>query len=102
MPGFGAAAPWFETVLAVLAVWRVAHLLARERGPWDLVSRLHAALAGRPLGELLACPHCLGFWLALLPAAWLAPDWPRGVLLWLGIAGGASIIEWLLPHGGTT
>lgn len=100
MNGFGAPAPWFETVLAVLAVWRVAHLLARERGPWDLVSRLHAALAGRPLGELLACPHCLAVWLALLPAAWLAPGWPHGVLLWLAIAGGASVIELLLPHGG--
>jgi Protein of unknown function (DUF1360) len=100
MNGFGAAAPWFETVLAVLAVWRVAHLLARERGPWDLVSRLHAALAGRPLGALLACPHCVAVWLAVLPAAWLAPGWPHGVLLWLAIAGGASLIELLLPPGG--
>lgn len=100
MPGFGAPALWFETVLAVLAVWRVAHLLARERGPWDLVSRLHVALAGRALGGLLACPHCVALWLALLPAAWLAPGWPHGVLLWLGIAGGASVIERLLPDGG--
>lgn len=100
MNGFGAPVPWFETVLAVLAVWRVAHLLARERGPWDLVSRLHATLAGRPLGELLACPHCVAVWLALLPAAWLAPGWPHGVLLWLAIAGGASVIELMLPHGG--
>lgn len=99
MSGFGPQAPWLEAVLAVLAVWRLAHLLARERGPWDLVSRLHAALAGRTLGNLLACPHCLGLWLAVVPAAWLAPGWSSGVLLWLGISGGASALELALTKG---
>jgi alkylhydroperoxidase family enzyme len=100
MPGFGPQPPWFESVLAVLAVWRVAHLLALERGPWDAVSRLHAALAGRALGELLACPHCLAMWLALAPAAWLAPGWGEGLLLWLAIAGGASALERALNKPG--
>jgi Protein of unknown function (DUF1360) len=100
MPGFGLQPPWFEAVLAVLAVWRVAHLLARERGPWDGVSRLHAALVGRSLGELLACPHCVALWLALAPAAWLAPDCGTGLLLWLAIAGGASALELFLTPGG--
>lgn len=99
MPGFGLQAPWFEAVLAVLAVWRVAHLLARERGPWDLVSRLHAALAGRALGDLLACPHCMAMWLAAVPAVWLAPGWGEGLLLWLAVAGGASALELALTRG---
>lgn len=99
MPGFGLQPPWFEVVLSVLAVWRVAHLLARERGPWDLVSRLHAALAGRVLGELLACPHCLALWLAIAPAVWLAPGWGVGLLLWLAVAGGASALELALNRG---
>jgi Protein of unknown function (DUF1360) len=94
------AAPWFETLLSVLAVWRVAHLLALERGPFDLFSRLHVALqrpGGRGLAALLACPYCLGLWLAALPAAWLG--WrdglalPTALLLWLGIAGGAALLE---------
>ena len=99
MPGFGLQAPWFEAVLSVLAVWRVAHLLARERGPWDLISRLHAALAGQTLGELLACPHCLAMWLAIVPAVWLAPAWGEGLLLWLAVAGGASALELALTRG---
>lgn len=95
-----APAPWFETLLAVLAVWRLAHGLALERGPFDLVARLHAALqrpGWRGLAELLACPYCLGFWLAALPAGWIAARGELGlataVLLWLGIAGGAALLE---------
>ena len=93
----GGAAPWFETALSVLAVWRLAHLLARERGPFDLVSRLHAWLAGRPGASLLGCPYCLSLWLAAIPAGWLAHDVVGFVLLWLGISGGACVIERLLP-----
>lgn len=82
-----------ELMLAVLAVWRLAHLLAHERGPWDVVSKLHARAAGTPLAALLACPYCLGLWLALLPAVWWAGDVPHGLLLWWGIGGGAALIE---------
>jgi hypothetical protein len=94
-PVFGPEPPWFETVLAVLAVWRLARLVARERGPFDLVSRLHVAAAGTPLAHGLACVHCLGLWLAVLPAAALAPGWAQGLLLWLAVAGGASVLELL-------
>lgn len=102
MSGFGPQPPWFEAVLAVLAVWRIARLLALERGPWDLVSRLHGALAGQRLGELLACPHCVAMWLAAAPAAWLAPGWATGLLLWLAISGGASALELALTNRGET
>ena len=91
--GFGPEPPWFETVLSVLAVWRLARLVARERGPFDLVSRLHAAAAGTALADGLACVHCLAVWLALLPAALLAPGWAGGLLLWLAVSGGASAVE---------
>lgn len=91
--GFGSEPPWFEAVLSVLAVWRLARLVARERGPFDLVSRLHVAAAGAPLADGLACVHCLGVWLAVLPAALLATGWAGGLLLWLAVAGGASAME---------
>ncbi len=90
---FGPEPPWFEAVLSVLAVWRLARLVARERGPFDLVSRLHVAAASTWLADGLACVHCLAIWLAVLPAAMLAPGWAAGLLLWLAVAGGASVIE---------
>jgi hypothetical protein len=99
-PGCGARPPVFETALAVLAVWRVAHLLARERGPWDLVSRLHVRAAAWGLGELLACPYCLSLWLAPVPAFALAAGWGSGVLLWLAISGGACVLERALYRDG--
>ena len=40
----GDAAFWARLVLAVLATWRLTHLLAREDGPADLVVRLRARL----------------------------------------------------------
>jgi hypothetical protein len=102
----GVRPPVFETALAILAVWRVAQLVARERGPWDVCSRLHAWAWQRGLGDALACPHCVALWLASLPAVLLAADGRTGVLLWLAIAGGASVLEralpaWPAPHAST-
>ncbi len=91
--GFGSEPPWFEAVLSVLAVWRLARLVARERGPFEKLQLLNQGAAGAPLADGLACVHCLGVWLAVLPAALLAPGWVAGLLLWLAVAGGASAIE---------
>jgi hypothetical protein len=77
-----------ELLVAVLATWRVAHLLAREDGPFGLVAGLrHRA------GRLLACPYCLSLWLALPLAAFFADAWTTGLLLWFAISGGAVLLE---------
>ncbi len=96
-PLFPAGVPLGEAALAVLATWRVAHALARERGPFDAFSRLHVAAGRVGLARALACPLCLGLWLSGVPAAVLAPGWGAGVLLWLAIAGGAAALERALP-----
>jgi hypothetical protein len=43
--------------LAILATWRVAHLLAREDGPFDLVLRARARAGDGVLGRLMDCPY---------------------------------------------
>ena len=67
-------------LLAALAVYRVAHLLTAERGPFDLLHWLRAAIYRRwPDREGLeswqfagaTCLVCVSFWLAWLAA--LAP-----------------------------
>ncbi len=35
---------WPKLVLAILATWRLTHLLSREDGPVDLIARARAAL----------------------------------------------------------
>ncbi len=84
---------WF--ILAVLAVWRVTHLLQAEDGPWDFVVRLRR-MAGRGFwGRLLDCFHCLSLWVAAPPAWLLGHGWKEGIFLWLALSGGAILLEQL-------
>lgn len=96
-------------LLAALASYRGAVLIALERGPFDLAQKLRGAIEARvspPTPERpyvhwlvfgIGCPKCVSFWLAL-PAAALAL-YLAGIngwgwlwwlpLAWLGVAGGA-------------
>ena len=85
-------------VLAMLGTWRVAHLIAREDGPFDVVVRLRRRAGDGVVGRLMDCPHCLGLWMAM-PFAWWLASTPAGwVVAWLGIAGGASLAEHLVDR----
>ena len=82
-------------IIAVLAVWRVTHLLQAEDGPWDIVVRLRRAVGSGFWGKLLDCFHCLSLWVAV-PAAWLlGSEWKERVFLWLAFSGGAILLEQL-------
>lgn len=84
-------------IVGVLAVWRVTHLLHAEDGPWQLSARLRRAAGSGFLGRLLDCFYCLSLWIAIPAALVMAQDWVSRVLLWLGLSGGAAVIERLLP-----
>ncbi len=84
---------WFRFVVAVLAVWRVSHLLAHEDGPWDLVVRIRKRLGSGFLGKLADCFYCLSVWVAA-PLAWfVTPRWPHVIITWLAVSGGACLFE---------
>ena len=84
---------WLRLALAILATWRVTHLLANEDGPGDLVVRLRAALGRSLLGALMDCFNCLSVWIAA-PTALFAARGPAGWLIgWLAISGGACLLE---------
>jgi len=85
--------PWFGLALAVLATWRLSHLVAGEDGPFDLVARLRRAAGHGHFGRLLDCPYCLSLWFAVPFAVWLASEPVGGVVLWLAISGGACLLE---------
>ena len=92
------AGVFFRFLIAALATWRVAFLLARERGPWDLLGGVRRALAGRVLGELLACVKCVGMWVAVPFAFFVRTDWSEVVVIWLALAGATALIdEWTRP-----
>ncbi len=84
---------WLRFVLAVLATWRVTHLLAREDGPADLIARLRARLGDGFWGRLMDCFYCLSLWVAA-PAAFALSREPLGlVLAWLGLSGAACLLN---------
>jgi len=84
---------WIRFVLAVLATWRVTHLLASEDGPADLIVRLRARLGPSLPGRLMDCFNCLSLWIAA-PAALAVSRRPLDWLLaWLAVSGAASLLE---------
>ena len=83
MPGF---------VLCLLAVWRLAHLLSREDGPFDLVLRFRKLLGQGFFGSLLDCFHCVSLWISVPFAFLLCDEWIGGIVTWLALSGGAGLL----------
>jgi hypothetical protein len=84
---------WVSLLLAVLAVWRVTHLLAVEEGPWRLLERLRQRLAGTVVGKALTCFDCLSLWVSAPFSLLLGGSWLEWLLLWLGFSGGAILLD---------
>ncbi|MFZ5622941.1 MAG: DUF1360 domain-containing protein [Gemmatimonadota bacterium] len=88
-------------VAALLATWRLTHLLVAEDGPWDLVARLRRIAGSGWLGRLMDCLYCLSVWVALPFALWLADDWlTRLAVAWPALSGGAILLERLTSRAG--
>ncbi|MGH9882051.1 MAG: hypothetical protein ACRD6N_11500 [Pyrinomonadaceae bacterium] len=84
---------WPRLILAVLATWRITHLLANEDGPADLIVRFRARLGNRLPGRLMDCFQCLSLWVAL-PIAFFVSRRPLDLLLtWLALSGAACLLE---------
>lgn len=89
---------WLRLVLAVLATWRVTHMLAREDGPGEVFARLRGGLGESWLGRTLACFYCLSVWVAAPLAGFVTLD-PLGWLVsWLAVSGGACLFERFAPE----
>ena len=84
---------WLSFALAVLASWRVAHLLAYEDGPWDVLVSLRARLGNGPLGRMMDCFHCISLWVAIPFALFVGKGALLTVVTWLALSGAACLIE---------
>ena len=82
---------------AILATWRVTHLIVAEDGPWNAVAHLRRMAGAGVLGELMDCFYCASLWVALPFAVWLGDDWIIRGVAWLALSGGAILLERLLP-----
>ena len=79
----------FRFTLAVLATWRISHLVAFEDGPGEIVARLRRrAPAG--LRRMLDCIYCLSLWVSAPAALWVTRDW---FVTTLAVSGAACVVE---------
>lgn len=101
-------ASWLEILLAILATYRLAQLIAFDDGPYHVFDKFRKELGRRAapeqalqivgiwtnLAELFTCPYCLGIWFAL-PFVFLVGfvNVTGFILLWLGIAGGQAVLQ---------
>jgi hypothetical protein len=78
---------------AVLAVWRVTHLVVVEDGPFDVLRRLREAVALIGLERLITCFLCCSVWTAIPFALLIASGWKEIVLVLPALSGGAILLE---------
>jgi hypothetical protein len=96
---------WSRLLLAAVACYRLAQLVALDDGPGDWLLRFRAWAGAYEYGEdgrartsagrLVGCPYCVGVWIAA--ALVLLLVWPSVAgdlfLLWWGIAGVQAAME---------
>lgn len=89
----GAWSPILSFTLAILATWRVTHLLAEEDGPFDSVLKLRAKLGTSTAGKLMDCFQCLSLWIAAPFVILVTHSIGMSVPVWLAISGAACLFE---------
>lgn len=83
----------FKFVLALLATWRVTHLLAKEDGPFDIIVRIRRKLGQGFWGKLMDCFKCLSLWISVPFVFFVGGTWLEKGVLWLALSGGAIFVE---------
>ncbi|MCI0694178.1 hypothetical protein L0337_19495 [candidate division KSB1 bacterium] len=86
----------FKFLLALLATWRVTHLLAKEDGPGDLIVRIRRRLGQSFWGKLMDCFKCLSLWIAIPFAFFVGGTWVEKGMIWLALSGSAILLENLI------
>src|SRR5574341_2077843 len=84
---------WARFIVAVLATWRITHLLAKEDGPADLIARFRARLGAGWAGRLMDCFHCLTFWVAAPITFFVCREPIEWLLTWPALSGAACLLE---------
>ena len=88
----------FRFILAALATWRLAFLIAREKGPWEVFSRLRSRFTNAFYIDLFSCVKCVGVWIAVPFAIFVDGSWLDIFVIWLALAGVTALIdEWIRP-----
>src|SRR5712691_4660568 len=82
-----------RVLLAVLATWRVTHLITREDGPAELMYKMRRRMSAGFWAPLLDCFLCFSLWVAAAMAFFVASRPAGWGVSWLAISGGACVLE---------
>ena len=83
-------------VCAMLATWRLTHLLSAEDGPGDIVVHLRARLGDTMAGRAMDCVYCLSIWIAAPLALFVVhTDVVGWIITSLALSGGACLLDGL-------
>lgn len=101
-----------ELLILALATWRIASLLAREDGPWDMFAHLRdffgvyydtfsQAQAKGFFGKLIVCVWCNSVWVGATLALlyWFTPYLYNFITLPLALSAGAILLDTLIERG---
>ena len=84
----------FRFVLAALASWRIAFLVAREQGPWQVFARVRSTAGEGSFGQLLRCVKCVNVWVSIPFAFFVGGEtWIELVVVWLALGGVGALID---------
>jgi Protein of unknown function (DUF1360) len=89
---------WFRFTVALLAVWRITHLLAAEDGPWNIIARLRRKAGSSIMGNLMDCFYCLSIWISIPFCFYAAQGTLDRIVVWLALSGGASLLYRIANH----
>lgn len=97
--------PALWIVLLALAVYRLAYLFTTDTGPWLILKRIRQWVHSR-YGlsswqyQGATCVFCQSVWYAALAALsyefGLGLWWVRVLVIWMGLAGAALLLHWLV------
>lgn len=79
-------------IIGAFAVWRVAHLIASEDGPGDLIFKMRERLGSSFPGRLMDCFQCVSLWVAT-PALVISAPWTERLIAWFAISGAACLLD---------
>jgi hypothetical protein len=78
--------------IGACAVWRLAHLIACEDGPGDILFLIRQRLGQGFAGRLVDCFDCVSIWISVL-ALLIRASWDERIIMWVGISGAACLLE---------
>ncbi|MGB0013419.1 MAG: hypothetical protein WBQ03_17550 [Candidatus Sulfotelmatobacter sp.] len=78
--------------IGACAVWRVAHMIACEDGPGDVLFLVRQRLGQGFAGRLIDCFQCVSIWISV-PALFIHASWTERIVMWMGVSGAACLLE---------